>query len=159
MTGDSFFDIPADGNWNSAWNLFWNDPATYDLYHARKPFQVFSCWDGMAAVTAEPFVTGSIAFRAPKEEECYQGESTLLAKDLWNMGYGKIAVVPSVNIEYSNEGMRKIKGLKGFTSQWVEKERDTESTRIKWREEPPAEVRCMSDYAAQTWEAWNKGLM
>ena len=26
MMGDSFFNVPDDGNWNSAWNLFWNDP-------------------------------------------------------------------------------------------------------------------------------------
>ena len=26
MNGDSFFDIPLDGSWDSAWNLFWNNP-------------------------------------------------------------------------------------------------------------------------------------
>ena len=25
MNGDSFFEIPPDGSWDSAWNLFWND--------------------------------------------------------------------------------------------------------------------------------------
>jgi alpha-1,3-mannosyltransferase len=38
--GDSFFDIPPDGNWNSAWNLFWNDPKSLQKYQAHEPFQV-----------------------------------------------------------------------------------------------------------------------
>ncbi|PQE22140.1 alpha-13-mannosyltransferase CMT1 protein [Rutstroemia sp. NJR-2017a BBW] len=159
ITGDSFFDIPADGSWDLAPNLFWNDPITRDLYQAHKPFQVFSCWNGIAAIIGEPFMTGSIAFRAPKEEECFQGEPSLLAKDMWNLGHGKIAVIPSVNVEYSNERTTKIKGEKGFTSEWVEKERDTESTRIVWQEEPPAKVRCMRSWTAQTWEVWNEGLI
>ena len=41
MKGESFFNIPPDGNWNSAWNLFWNNADTQQRYHAHLPFQVF----------------------------------------------------------------------------------------------------------------------
>ncbi|KAK3896705.1 alpha-1 3-mannosyltransferase, partial [Staphylotrichum tortipilum] len=54
MGGDSFFNIPADGNWDSAWNLFWNDAATQTRFAAKKPFQVFSCWNGGAVFKAAP---------------------------------------------------------------------------------------------------------
>ena len=38
MKGDSFFNIPEDGNWNSAWNLFWNDAQAATAYAQHKPF-------------------------------------------------------------------------------------------------------------------------
>jgi hypothetical protein len=52
MTGDTFFEIPEDGNWNFAWNLFWNDPKSRQRLNSHKPFQVFSCWNGATAFTA-----------------------------------------------------------------------------------------------------------
>lgn len=97
--GDSFFEIPSDGNWNSAWNLFWNEPTARHRFSAKQPFQVFSCWNGATAFTAKPFLENKIKFRGPKEGECMQGEPQLLCKDLWWHGYGKIAVVPTVNLE------------------------------------------------------------
>ena len=159
MTGDSFFEIPEDGNWNSAWNLFWNDPKARERLNSHKPFQVFSCWNGAAVFTAKPILERVLQFRHSKADECYQGEPKLFCKDMWKAGYGKIAVVPSVNIEYSDEAAKKIKALKGYTSQWVEKDGDTDPTiRIEWETKPPEKVKCMTNYAAQEWVAWDEGL-
>lgn len=97
--GDSFFEIPSDGHWNSAWNLFWNEPTARHRFSAKQPFQVFSCWNGATAFTTKPFLENKIKFRGPREGECMQGEPQLLCKDLWWHGYGKIAVVPTVNLE------------------------------------------------------------
>src|SRR5690242_12997697 len=101
MAGDSFFEIGSDGNWNSAWNLFWNDADTLARFTQKKPFQVFSCWNGAVAISAEPIVKGEVKFRGPRgvgeEGECMQGEPQLFCKDLWWKGHGKIAVVPAVN--------------------------------------------------------------
>jgi len=38
MNGDSFFEIPADGSWDSAWNLFWNNQKAKGNVVRRKPF-------------------------------------------------------------------------------------------------------------------------
>jgi alpha-1,3-mannosyltransferase len=38
------------------------------------------------------------------------------------MGYGKIAMVPTVNIEYSDDAAKRIKALKGYVSYWVDKD-------------------------------------
>lgn len=38
---------------------------------------------------------------------------------MWLLGYGKLAVVPSVNLEYSSEAEKKIKSLKGYVSDFV----------------------------------------
>ncbi|KAI4711596.1 hypothetical protein J4E89_004162 [Alternaria sp. Ai002NY15] len=100
MTGDLFFNIPEDGSWDNAWNLFHNDPKAHARWSSSKPFQVFACWNGITAFTAKPLMEKKIKFRAHKEGECFQGEPKLFAKDMWFNGYGKIAVVPSVNVEY-----------------------------------------------------------
>jgi alpha-1,3-mannosyltransferase len=90
MNGDSFFEIPADGNWNSAWNLFWNNPTARDRLTSGLPFQVFSCWNGATAFTAKPLLERKIKFRSPYEHECRQGEPQLFYKEMWYHGHGKI---------------------------------------------------------------------
>ncbi|TVY83528.1 Alpha-1,3-mannosyltransferase CMT1 [Lachnellula suecica] len=116
MNGDTFFNIPPDGNWDSAWNLFWNDQETRYRFDNHIPFQVFSCWNGATAFTAQPFLQKMIKFRHAVEGECYQGEPYIFCKEMWHLGYGKIAVVPSVNLEYSDDGARAIKQLRGYVS-------------------------------------------
>lgn len=155
LKGESFFLIPEDGNWNSAWNLFWNNSIAHDHWANHKSFQVFSCWNGATAFTARPFLDNRIRFRRSTEKECRsQGEPQLFCKDLWSLGYGKIAVVPSINIEYSDEAAQKIKDTKGYTSQWVEGDNDN----IAWDASPPAFVKCMDGYANQRWVPWNEGI-
>lgn len=45
-----------------------------------------------------------------EDQEYYMGEPTLFCKDMWHKGYGRIAVVPSVNVGYDNEESTKAKG-------------------------------------------------
>jgi alpha-1,3-mannosyltransferase len=156
MTGDLFFNIPEDGSWDSAWNLFWNDEKARKALHAAKPFQVFACWNGVTAFTAKPLLHGLIKFRARGPGECFQGEPKLFAKDMWANGYGKIAVVPSVNVEYSDEAAKKIKALKGYTAKHVANEGDR--GRIEWETKPPEKVKCMPDYQHQSFLDWDEGL-
>lgn len=153
--GDSFFEIPPDGNWNSAWNLFWNDPVARGRFAVRQPFQVFSCWNGAAVFRAAPVLEGGVRFRRARKGECHQGEPELFCKDLWFGGWGRIAVVPVVNLEYSDEGGRKIKEAKGYASKWVGAS-EWRDEGIEWQAEPPEKVKCMAKYDDQFFEAWNK---
>jgi alpha-1,3-mannosyltransferase len=155
IKGDSFFEIPADGNWNSAWNVFWNDADSQSRFFAHKPFQVFACWNGAAVFSAAPLIENAVAFRTTRPGECAQGEPQLFCKDLWFYGYGKIAVVPTVNLEYSDEAGKKIKDAKGYTSRWVGAT-EYQDEKVEWVLEPPEGVKCMAVYDNQTFEAWNK---
>lgn len=155
MTGDTFFDLPPSGSYDNHWNLFWNDRQAQNRFQARKPFQVFSCWNGVVALSAEPFITGGLRFRGLKAEECVQGEPQLLAKDLWKMEHGKIAVVPSVNLAYDVESARKVKEAKGYVSDWVS---DGDSQAIEWETQPPASVKCIPTPKDQKWLPWDESL-
>jgi len=163
MAGDSFFDIPADnrtGDHES--HLLWNDPSSEKRLYAYQPFQVFSCWSGAAVFTAKPLLEQSIKFRTPAHGECVQGEAQLFCKDLWHLGYGKIATVPSVSIEYSNEAAEKLKALKGYVSHWVNthgQEDNGQSMQIEWKEDPPSSIKCyQGPWTNQTWVPWDEYL-
>ncbi|KAJ6438744.1 alpha-1,3-mannosyltransferase [Purpureocillium lavendulum] len=158
--GDSFFDIPADGSWNSAWNLLWNaDEDIRSRLHSKRPFPVFSCWNGAAVFSAGVVLEHGVRFRSSNTEkgECVQGEPQLFCKDLWFRGLGKVAVVPAVNLEYSVERGKQIKESKGFTVANVAGSRENEDDKIKWRP-PPDMVKCMPTWDNQFWQLWNETL-
>ncbi|KAL8759845.1 MAG: hypothetical protein Q9199_000492 [Rusavskia elegans] len=154
MNGDSFFNIPPNGSWDSAWHLFWNNPEALEKLNAGKPFQVFSCWNGAVTFTAKPIVQQKLKFRSASDQECPQGEPKSFCKDLWMLGYGKIAVVPSVNLEYNDEGGKKIKSAKGYVSRFVSG--GDENDRIEWQEKPPEKVKCIPNYENQHWRPWDE---
>ncbi|KAI4192481.1 MAG: hypothetical protein LQ348_003144 [Seirophora lacunosa] len=154
MNGDTFFEIPPDGTWDRAWDLFWNNNEARTAVLTGRPFQVYSCWNGAVVFTAKPFLESGVRFRIEHPGECPQGEPKSMCKDFWLNGYGKIAVAPSVNIEYSDEGSKKIKTAKGYVSDWVDG--GEEEAVIKWQAEPPEKVKCMPTYENQTWPAWDE---
>ncbi|KAL9004826.1 MAG: hypothetical protein Q9188_002370 [Gyalolechia gomerana] len=153
MNGDTFFNIPSSGSWDLAWNIFWNNGEARTSLASGQPFQVFSCWNGAIALAAKPFLDSGIRFRAEFPGQCPQGEPKSLCRDLWVNGYGKIAVVPSVSLEYSDEGATKVKAEKGYVSDWVS--RGMEQKMIEWTKDPPVKAKCMPDYTNQTWLDWD----
>ncbi|KAG7137884.1 hypothetical protein HYQ46_008440 [Verticillium longisporum] len=80
----------------------------------------------------------------------------MFCKDLWHRGFGKIAVVPAVNLEYSDEKAEKLKKLKGFTSDLVRQQTE-EDAKIEWAG-PPEKVKCMEGWQNQFWRPWNETL-
>jgi alpha-1,3-mannosyltransferase len=163
MTGDSFFNIPiGDETRGYAKHLLWNDPMAQRRLYAHRPFQVFSCWSSVVVFTAKPLLEQMVRFRRPTSGECLQGEPQLFCKDMWYSGYGKIATVPSVNIEYSNEAAKRLKELKGYTSHWVKEGREDEENhlmQIEWEEDPPPMTKCyQGPWTNQTWVPWDEFL-
>lgn len=151
VKGDSFFRIPSSGSWDFAWDLFWNDAETKARFSSHKPFQVYSCWNGAVAFTAAPLLEG-VRFRDAKKGHCKHGEPQNLCKDLWARGYGKIAVIPTVHLEYSNKKGTQIKRLKGYVSELVSSEKE-EDNAIEWVG-PPEKVRCIESWGHQFWKPW-----
>ncbi|EHL01432.1 putative Alpha-1,3-mannosyltransferase CMT1 [Glarea lozoyensis 74030] len=146
INGDTFWGIPPDGGWRYAPNLFWNHPLSGQRYEERKALQVFACWNGAVVFTAKPIIEKKIRFRTSKPGECFSGEPRLFCKDMWMNGYSRIAVVPSVNLEYSNENTQKAKEVYGYVSDAVKAEqKDDESLKIEWDAKPPEQVKFKCD--------------
>ncbi|OAQ59260.1 glycosyltransferase family 69 protein [Pochonia chlamydosporia 170] len=157
INGDLFFDVPPDVSWSKATNLFWNDPESKERFNSNRPVQVFACWNGAVAFTANPVATKQVTFRAARENtgECYNGEPEIFCKDLWFHGYGKIAVVPYIHLAYTNEAGKRIKDEKGYTSKVVK--RLTSEDAMQWKP-PPEKVKCMPSFDRQSWQVWNETL-
>lgn len=160
MTGETFFEIPKDGSWDFAWDLFWNDQESKAHLLTYQPFQVFSCWNGASVFKAQPLFDAKVRFRSSPAGSCFQGEPTLFAVDFWDAGFGKIAVIPSVNLEYSNEAGERIKKLKGYTSKWVAVDDGAHTDlKIEWEKEPPLLIKCIPNgYDTQTWVHWDDSI-
>ncbi|KAK8055994.1 alpha-1-3-mannosyltransferase CMT1 [Apiospora rasikravindrae] len=157
--GDLFFDIPPEtGSFGHGVDgLFWNEPVARARLEAHLPFQVFSCWNGAVSFAARPILERKLTFRAAREDlgECYGGEPQLFCKDMAFQGYGKIAVVPSVNLEYSVGKGETLKKLKGYVSSLVGD--DSTKENITWQP-PPDQVKCMPTFNNQYWRPWNDTL-
>lgn len=65
--------------------------------------------------------------------------------------YGKIAGVPSINLEYSIEKGEMLKKAKGFASSLVEANSALEN--ISWQS-PSDQVKCMPAFDNQYWRPW-----
>jgi alpha-1,3-mannosyltransferase len=146
MSGDLFFEVPPDSNWNYSSNLFWDHPLSHDKFHRAQPLRVFSCWGGMVTIDAKPFLGKDISFRNSAKDECYMGEPTLLAKDLHRKGFGRILAVPAVNTGYSDEETTKIKQVRGYVADHIETSKppkDPQTDLVEWKEEPPCRIKCV----------------
>lgn len=162
LSGNTFFDINTEGSWDKSESLF---PYDSDVearvrFSYHRPFQVFACWNGGVTFSAKPLLNDEIGFRRAHDPECFQGEPTLFCKDMWFHGYGRIAVVPSVNLEYTNERGQWIKDARGYVHQWAVVEDQMEGAppkRIDWKG-PPELVKCAPTWGAQSWKPWNESL-
>jgi alpha-1,3-mannosyltransferase len=159
INGHLFFEIPQSGSWDFSENLFWNDPETRSRLDAKLPFQVFACWNGAAAFTSTPLLLNKIKFRSAYEDECFMGEPTLFCKDLWHVGHGRIAVIPSVNVGYDDEQSKAVKERRGYVSDWVQQDqRGSRSALVDWQSKPPELIECVPTYQHPSWVPSDEAL-
>src|SRR6266536_6706684 len=108
----------------------------------------------MVVLDAKPFTEGKLTFRASAEGECVMGEPTLLAKDMWKQGIGRILAVPSVNVGYNNEEGAKIKERRGYVTYNVDTSRppdEPQSELVVWQSKPPPMVKCLPKWEEPSW--------
>lgn len=162
MSGQSFFHIPFGGSWNESMHLFWGDNDDDRLAKARfdrgLPFQVFTCWNGGVVFTAKPVMKDGVQFRVNRDDECYQGEVSLFTKDMWMKDYGRIAVIPSVNLAYDDETAQRIQAEKGLPSEWIQRQAREGSVMVPWKKDPPPKILCIPNWVLQPqyWVDWNE---
>jgi alpha-1,3-mannosyltransferase len=99
MEGELFYPIPNPW-WSPSDDVLAGSAAKVKYDHLE-PFQAFSAWNGMVVLHPEPLVAG-IRFRRGNaaKGECAASECSLLASDYWAKGFGRVQVVPSVQLAY-----------------------------------------------------------
>ncbi|OAF99010.1 uncharacterized protein CC84DRAFT_1169730 [Paraphaeosphaeria sporulosa] len=160
MTGDTFYKDMFD--WDKG--FFPDDPATLARWNKSLPVQVFSCWNGIVAITAEPFMDGTLRFRGvegadreKKDEECYQGEPNHLTKDMWYLGYSRIATIPTITTAYTYWDARSTRERRGSVAQHVLLLNGTAEETITWQKEPPRQFHCIPAGRDPEWVPWDQG--
>ncbi|GBB97986.1 hypothetical protein RclHR1_03110018 [Rhizophagus clarus] len=82
---------------------FYDTTAQQHVYNGES-VQVFSCWNGVAIMNAEPFVKHGIKFRAliPQDSELpfEASECCLIFSDFRKIGYDKVFINPNVRVSY-----------------------------------------------------------
>ncbi|GAA6007753.1 hypothetical protein JCM11491_003953 [Sporobolomyces phaffii] len=103
------------------------DEPSRDRLKRGLPIPVYSCWNGMLAMTSEPFRTTGINPRTKNRDgplgvldttlrastspttfrtalnsagECAASECKTIAKDFWSRGYNRWIIVPTVHVTY-----------------------------------------------------------
>ncbi|KAL8292290.1 hypothetical protein RQP46_001756 [Phenoliferia psychrophenolica] len=151
ITGDMFrsrFDIIAETR-DGIVELFDQAGSEYsrDRWLAALPVPVYSCWNGMVAMSAAPFRGDdgpAISFRSAlaSENECSASECKTVARDFWVQGLRRWLVVPSVHVTYAEE-VYSHPSLVAHHPALIPTTPTTPSELIEWDTiEPPENVVC-----------------
>jgi alpha-1,3-mannosyltransferase len=161
MTGDTFYNDMF--NWDGG--FFPDHAPTRARWEKYLPVQVFSCWNGIVALTAKPFMDGTMRFRGIEgadrekvDEECYQGEPNLLTKDMWYLGYNRIATLPTITTAYTYWDAHNAREVRGSVALHAVLANGTAEEKISWQKEPPKQFKCIPAGRAPEWVPWDQGL-
>ncbi|WVN89960.1 uncharacterized protein L203_105190 [Cryptococcus depauperatus CBS 7841] len=161
--GDLFYPINNPW-WSASSDLFQTSPSSLSSYTQLSPFQIFSGWNALVVLAPKPFLPPyNVRFRRSDRSkgECAASECTLIASDFWKIGFGKIGVVPSVQLAYERdtaqdiiEDVGKQKEELGWNDGVPPNHLDT---LIRWTDKPPEKVRChpwpeVNGLGANVWE-------
>lgn len=104
MQGELFY--PIDQAWWAPSDRFLDvSPSDKEAYEQLRPFQAFASWGGMAVLAPTPFLPPhNLRFRRGREGECAASECELICRDLWEVGWGRVQVVPSVQVSWRCSG-------------------------------------------------------
>ncbi|KAG0172955.1 hypothetical protein DFQ28_008511 [Apophysomyces sp. BC1034] len=102
---DLFATREVNGGWVGSGNYpYFEDKGSRELLANGQLIPVYSCWNGMIAMNAEPFIKDLVAFRAilPDEPEVPReaSECCLIHTDLREHNYTKIFINPQVKVAY-----------------------------------------------------------
>jgi alpha-1,3-mannosyltransferase len=102
-TGDLFYPIPGS-EWHPSDEILASSPASRAAFDALRPFQAFSSWNALAVLDPAPFrPPHKVRFRRGGMGECASSECLLICADFWKAGFGRVQVVPSVQLAYGRE--------------------------------------------------------
>lgn len=97
---DQWVSRDLNGNWLSSLFPFFKEKIAQDSLVKKLPIRVFSCWNGITVVEAEPFMMKHVKFRVAKGKEKYGSESFFVAKDLIVLGRDLILINPNAMVAY-----------------------------------------------------------
>ncbi|KAK1923656.1 cryptococcal mannosyltransferase 1-domain-containing protein [Papiliotrema laurentii] len=108
-TGNLFYPIKGR-SWSPSEDLFFDSEDSEEHFEDLEPFQVYSSWNGLAVLDPKPFLPPhNVRFRRgdAARGECAASECSLIATDFWKAGYGRVQIVPSVQLAYTRHSAQQ----------------------------------------------------
>jgi hypothetical protein len=101
---ESFYDtwvaFGVDGHPLRHYYPYFRNAIANDRVVSNQIVRVFSCWNGVISMKAEPFLKNNLSFRYPWKIR--QSECILLNVDFWSLGYNRIFLNPEVKVAYTS---------------------------------------------------------
>ncbi|KZT00725.1 glycosyltransferase family 69 protein [Laetiporus sulphureus 93-53] len=117
-------DINGTALENAPFESVFHHGASQDRFQRHLPIQVQSCWNGIAVLDPAPFYSPPhVRFRMARivDGECSASECSLICNDYWEVGYGRILMVPRVKLAYDSRvydiihpGRRNLTAIRGY---------------------------------------------
>ena len=92
---------------------FVSDPASAEAVKKRLPFQVTSCWNGLAVLKAEAFAKGVRFRRSISSDECHASECEIICHDFAALGFSRVLVDPNVLVSYDAKTFESLELVSG----------------------------------------------
>jgi alpha-1,3-mannosyltransferase len=161
----NYFNGPGEWGKRPVPEMLPSEPVDRTRIKSLLPTQVFSCWNGMAAIKASAFLPPhSIRFReatndpdrkiTDKQSECF-----LLPVDLWKGGMGRILIAPRAAVAYNIENYERQRHDRDQPRTGTPAAGIASQEQIAWYKDPPAQI-AYQDYAnwfsAERWGPWNE---
>jgi hypothetical protein len=136
---------------------------------AGLPVAMACCWNGLAVLSAAPFLNG-LRFRAQQPGECQASECSLLCDDFARLGLGHVVMDPGVRLAYEAEQLASLgaagtaaaaaaSGEPGTTTAALDPARITEGTtagnvsglgpRLPWQQVAPVSEQLAAAFQAR----------
>lgn len=97
---DTWVSVGVDGYFFRSYYPYFQNSVAMDRVVNQENVRVFSCWNGVASLKAEPFENYNLAFRWPTKFR--QSECILLISDLWDKNKNIIIVNPNLKFSYTH---------------------------------------------------------
>uniref|UniRef100_A0A0G4G081 Uncharacterized protein n=1 Tax=Chromera velia CCMP2878 TaxID=1169474 RepID=A0A0G4G081_9ALVE len=100
---DRFATRETSGDWMEGWWPYSLRHSTAEAIRQFAPFQVLSCWNGVAVFDLSLLKEVGVRFRRERDQrcECPQCECTFFGLDAWKAGRRRVLVNPAVKVAYN----------------------------------------------------------
>jgi len=98
---DHYVTRDIQGSWFVNVYPYVKEPRSQQLVRENKDFPVYSCWNGAASMSVQPFYKHNIKFRSSSANDtCDHSECFLICEDFRELNYTHIYINPSVKVAY-----------------------------------------------------------
>jgi len=101
---DHYVTRDIHGDWFTNVYPYVKEPTSQKLVRENKDFPVYSCWNGAASMSVQPFYKHNVKFRSSSQNgTCDHSECFLICEDFRELNFTNIYINPNVKVTYKEK--------------------------------------------------------